>query len=74
MRIQKCDFCEKVLNQKMDSYYSIQSISFHNPTDKTVSVVLDNEKEHKNLESWVNYCDLDFCETCFYKLKIKKFI
>ncbi len=80
MRIHKCDACGKVLNQKLDRFYSVPDISFHNPGDSIVRLILDkqgdNEKSdiHKNLESWTNYCDLDFCETCFGKLLIKKFL
>lgn len=80
MRIQRCDGCGKILNKQMDKFYSIPDISFHSPGDESIRLILDKQGDnnkvetHKNLESWTNYCDLDFCEACFDKLRIKKFI
>lgn len=78
MRINKCNLCGKVLEDNKDKYYSISDISFHNPNSKHVEMHFsktENWQENREaIQSWTNYCDLDFCEPCWDKVGLKRFL
>lgn len=77
MNIKKCDNCNKLIDTKTDQYYSIGSIDFHNPGDRSIELITSNHEdskdETKRIRSWVEYMDLDFCVECFEKLGFKKY-
>ncbi len=76
MVIRKCDRCGK--NLEGLSRYSVQDISRHVPGNHFARVHTSYSKESKcyskTKESWVDYCDLDFCEKCFEKESIYDFV
>ena len=79
MRIRKCNFCGKIIDNKKDKYYSIGDIEFHAPDSKfgvRLTLSKDEESTYKteNIESWLNYCDLDFCEDCWEQVDIQRFL
>jgi len=78
MRIRKCNFCDRILDDKKDKYYSIGEIECHAPDNKTIRIITDNtgEVKHQSIqtESWLNYCDLDFCEDCWEQVDIQRFL
>ena len=78
MNIKKCDECKKVLDPKKDEYYSLDNVSFHRPKDESVRLILDKENKdesvHKNLESWTNWIELDFCVECFRTTKLEQYL
>ena len=78
MNIRKCDRCGKTLEPKKTTYYSVQEISCHIPGFSHVRVHTSygqtSKYESKSKESWLDYCDLDFCEPCFKKESIYDFV
>lgn len=78
MNIHKCDRCGKILEPKKTTYYSVQEISCRIPGHPYVRVHTSHgessEYQAKTKESWVDYCDLDFCESCFKKESIYDFV
>ena len=80
MQIYKCNLCGKILDPKKDKYYSISDINFHVPDSGLTRIHFshskhaEGESNHEEIESWTNYCDLDFCEDCFEKVNLKRFL
>lgn len=78
MNIHKCDRCGKILEPKKTAYYSVQEISCHIPGSSyarfSTSYGSASKHQTKTKESWLDYCDLDFCEPCFKKESIYDFV
>lgn len=78
MNIKRCNFCNKILDKKVESYYTIGEISKHVLQSRCSRVIFSKQGENSEdinqiQESWVDYSDLDFCEPCWQKNKFKQF-
>lgn len=77
MNIKRCDECNKIIDTKVEPYYSIGSMDYHNPKDTFIRLVTTHSaetvSENQTVNSWVEYMDLDFCVTCFEKLGFKRY-
>ena len=78
MKIEICNSCGHIFDRKTDVIYSICEITKHIPNSSYSRLVITkgNESENTNeiTESWVNYLDLDFCESCMEISHIKQFL
>lgn len=76
MNIKKCNGCKKLLEN--EPYYTIGEIAHTVPGTSYVRMVLRTDKhskvKEKREESWVDYSDLDFCESCWKKHDFNKWV
>lgn len=75
MRAIRCDFCNRVIDENEEVYYTIDEITFNNPKSKRhyrmYSENSGNREETHNEESWVTYSNIDICHTCWWTDKLK---
>ena len=78
MKISKCNGCGKVLDKKQEVVYSICDITKHVPGSMTSRLVFSHSEgslsTQKVEESWIEYVDIDMCETCWNGESFKKYI
>ena len=76
MIIKKCNGCKKLLEK--EPYYTIGEIAYTTPKSSYIRMILRTDKhskvKEKRKESWVDYSDLDFCESCWEKHGFKKWV
>jgi len=69
-----CDECGKEINESKESYYSIE-INRETPIRKTYTVrTLENNEDFEVAESWTTLKNIQFCNECWKKVGLKKYL